>query len=192
MTDLFEKTEPQPAMSPLRRAVPISGVLDFDEGGLVTGLRLAPSEVLAYFRDGRRAQPLIERRLIHAFGPNGWRTVATMGGGRRLQCVAEITAGLEAGRRFTQLWDVRVFVRELSFAPSCMKGTGRRFDEAAFDRYYHEVTGVFVCDVSAFPRCPYWRVGSGLVLEWAQEGLLGTRARVDREDVAGLLEGFTP
>jgi len=190
---------------------PIQGRLSFDEAKVAEGLGLSVDDVRAYFRDGRRAQPIVERRLLQDFSGNGWRAETVMGGGRCL--VFERAHGFGTVQRF----DVRVVTEELSFAPSWMKGTGRSFNPDAFQRYYappasaeaHGVSmvalgfdvpqvdpnaraGVFVVDVPAWPLCPYWRVPSHAILEWAAAGRLGSQARMKRPDVARLLEGFKP
>lgn len=167
-------------MTPLVRVVPLAGVLEFSVPSLVEGLGLPEADVLGHFRDGRRAQPIVVRRLLRSFEGNGWTVMATPGGGVRL---------VDDQARSH---DVRVIVDELSLAPSFMKGTGRRFDADAFRAYYGaaEPAGVFVVDVAAFPRCPYWRFGSLIVLEWFNAGLLGANGSAGRSDLGWLLKGL--
>jgi len=172
---------------------PIQGRLSFDEAKVAEGLGLSVDDVRAYFRDGRRAQP-----VRTSPGTAGGRRRSWAGGrcltfapGEKPPFRSLASGGLVVER--PARFDVRVVVRELSFAPSWMKGTGRSFDPEAFRRYYeNERMGVFVVDVLAWPLCPYWRVPSHAIFEWAEKGLLGATARVKREDLPRLLEGWRP
>ncbi len=160
--------------------VPISGALAFDVEKIAAGFVLPAVEVEAYFRDGRRFQPLALIAIKRALAENGWSSLLLPGGGLGLRA----PDGLR--------WDVRVLVERLSFAPSWMKGKGRRFEPLSFDRYMANLGGVFVLDAQRFGRCPYWRVSGPMLLEWFRSGVLGVRAEVKRGDLAGILEGFEP
>lgn len=186
-------------MNATKAAVEQAGTLVFDLRQLTGGFQLPPGDVVDLFRDGRRAQPVMERRLLSVLQvAQGWSSVACVGGGRRLERRERIEpvkgAAFTAGEPFDVVdrYDVRVFRSQLAFAPSWMKGTGRYFTAGAFEDYVKRLAGVFVVDVERFPECPYWRVPSGVVLSWAFAGLLGTKAAVKRAGLPALLEGCRP
>lgn len=162
----------------LRPPIPASGWLDFPVYALAAALSLPSKEVLEHFRDGRHAQPLLERCLAAKLQPLGWRRARREGGG------ALLVDGV-GGR-----WEMRAVTDELSLAPSRMKGTGRRFDAEGFLEHVRGHAGVLAVDVEGFPRCAYWLLTAERLVEWFDGGELGRSARVKRRDLKQLLAGL--
>lgn len=155
-----------------------NGVLRFDAGALADGLGLPVEEACEFFRDGRRGQPLMVRRLSRELEGFGWGLIDRDGGG---------TLFRDAAGAF---WELRAVTTELSLAPSRMKGTGRRFEPGNFVAYMAHLGGVIAVDVEGFPACRYWMLSSATLADWLGRGLLGGRGALMRADARRELEGL--
>jgi hypothetical protein len=155
-----------------------AGRVTFPLMNLAASLELPSAEVVAFFRDGRHGQPLLERVLAERMSRIGWTRRAREGGGGLL---VDPHGGC---------WELRAVTDELSFAPSKMKGTGRSFSAEAFVAHVGLHAGVLAVDVHAFPSCSYWQIPRWRVLAWFTDGALGRSASIKRRDARALLGGL--
>lgn len=107
---------------------------------LSESLQMTQGEVCEYFKDGRTASFIIERRLakeldFHLAPTNAQFDLTDEDGGK---------------------WEVRCLTkRGVYFMPSNQVGSGRFFDEAAFHQKLETIAGYIVADITEFPVVPF-------------------------------------
>lgn len=150
------------------------GVLTWDVTEIARVLRVEPEDVREYFTDGRRVSFLLERRIARE--------------------VIKGTLAPSEGAAFDLIdpsgkkWEVRSVTRGgIYFCPSYMVGSGRAFDEPGFLRKLKEIEGYIVSDVESFPNIPFWIIHRDVILNWWQQGLLGSASKISRDRALVLL-----
>ena len=151
-----------------------TGQFEWDLSSISQSLKISEDDVRAYFTDGRRVSFLLERRI--AFEELKGSLAPSEGAGYDV---------LDAeGRR----WEVRSISRGgIYFCPSYMVGSGRKFNEPGFREKLREIAGYIVSDIEGFPTVPYWTIPTSTVVEWWDNGSLGTTTKISRQKALALL-----
>lgn len=151
-----------------------TGVLTWDVTEIARVLKVEAKDVHEYFTDGRRVSFILERRIAREVIKG---TLAPSEG-----------AGFDLIDPSGKKWEVRSVTRGgIYFCPSYMVGSGREFDEPGFLRKLKEIEGYIVSDVESFPNIPFWIVHRDVVLQWWQQGLLGSASKISRDRALVLL-----
>jgi len=137
----------------------------FDLAGLSESLHISKEDTLTYFRDGRRASFIMERRLAYDFLKG--RVAKSEG------------AAYDVFDKDGKKWEVRSLTKKgLYFCPSYMKGSGRTFNEKGFLEKLDEIEGYLVAQITDFPNVPVFRISGSQVLKWWLAGELGTTSEI--------------
>ena len=114
------------------------GLFEWDINQISAALKISPTDVHAYFTDGRRVSFLLERRIAYEV-LNG--SLASSEG-----------AGYDVLDSQGRKWEVRsVSKGGIYFCPSYMVGSGRHFEEHGFLKKLQEIFGYVVSDIQQFP-----------------------------------------
>jgi hypothetical protein len=141
-------------------------------------LKIKETDVRLYFTDGRRISFMLERRLAYEIlkgqlAPNegaGYDLIDSKGG----------------------KWEVRSISRGgIYFCPSYMVGSGRSFNEKGFLKKLKELKGYIISDIESFPEIPFWIIPVEQVIQWWEEGKLGTTTKISRKVALNLISGIS-
>ena len=153
------------------------GTLEWDLGLLQRAMHLTVDDVRTYFTDGRRVSFVLERRLRRE----------VLGGTLAVSEGDDHDLVDHQGRK----WEVRsVSARGIYFCASYMVGSGRTFECEGFLRKLSMIHGYVVCDITEFPRVPYWLVEAKAVRKWWQSGKLRPSTRISRRRALDLLQNL--
>ena len=149
------------------------GLFEWDINQISAALKISPTDVHAYFTDGRRVSFLLERRIAYEV-LNG--SLASSEG-----------AGYDVLDSQGCKWEVRsVSKGGIYFCPSYMVGSGRHFEEHGFLKKLQEIFGYVVSDIQQFPSVPYWRIPADTVRTWWRQGNLGPASKISRDRALSL------
>ena len=150
--------------------------LSWDEKELAAAFRVTVEDIKEMMTDGRRASFIIERRLV--LEHPGWQLAKSEGAAYDL---------IDPDKR---TWEVRSITRGgVYFNPSNQVGSGRRFEEAGFQRKLDGIEGFILTDIVTFPSIDVFVVPIEIVRRWHRSHELGANARVSR---ARFLERLAP
>lgn len=151
------------------------GKLEWDLGKLQVAMGLTVDEVKTYFRDGRRASFILERRIARELVDG---EIAPSEG-----------APYDIKTKDGFLWEVRsVTAQGIYFTPSNQVGKGRQFEQAGFDEKLQAISGFLVSDIVEFPRVNIWRISCDEVIAAFGVGLLGKNAKISRAKFLKMIE----
>lgn len=127
---------------------------------LAQELHIPAEDTLKYFKDGRKASFIIERRLAYEY----------LGG----KIAESEGASYDVFDKDGNKWEVRCLTgRGMYFCPSYMKGSGRTFVENGFLEKLNEIEGYLIGRITDFPIVPVYKISSAQVLDWWHSGRLG-------------------
>ena len=149
------------------------GYLNWDINLISAALKLTKEETSEYFKDGRRASFIMERKIRDAMNNDltedkKWKLAISEGSGYDL---------LDLNNN---KWEVRSLTKNVYFTPSNQVGSGRSFNKLGFLEKINQIEGYFVTDIIKFPEIPYYKLTSNQVKRWWNDGKLGTKASVSR------------
>ncbi len=141
---------------------------------IAQALKISEEAVMEYFTDGRRVSFILERRIAKEVFEG---SLAKSEG-----------AGFDLIDSKGDKWEVRSITKGgIYFCPSYMVGSGRSFKEDGFLEKLEEIKGYVICDVLSFPNIPFWVIPAEQVLDWWENGMLGTSSKISRDKALSLI-----
>ena len=158
-----------------------TGYLKWDVDLVSTSLKLKKEETIEYFKDGRRASFLMERKIRDVIN-------------RKLDTNKQWTLAISEGSGYDLLdannekWEVRSLTKNVYFTPSNQVGSGRSFNKTGFLQKVNHIKGYFITDITKFPTIPYYKLTSDQIKKWWNEEELGKKASISRNKFYDLIE----
>jgi hypothetical protein len=124
--------------------------LNWNVAAIAHAMGLSQAGISDCLKDGRSAVFFVSRKL-EVLVP-GYKIVPS----------AQTKHALTDGNH--DVWAVKcVTPHGIDFSKSKMRGVGRQFDQAEFDKMMANLAGFFVADIVDFPRVPVWQVGKDTI-----------------------------
>jgi len=130
-------------------------------------MKMPSGSVTEHFRDGRNASNMMRHLAVDTF-PSTCRLM-------NQQEEVDIIAIGDDG--WAEKWMVVCLTKHgVSFAPSKMKGVGRKFNAEDWAHGLGRIKGFVVCDITEFPLVEIYHVSSEEVLKAYLNGLTSRKA----------------
>ena len=151
------------------------GKLKWNIHKLSSALKIAPSEVEKYMKDGRKVSFICERRVAKEyFG---------------IDETAPENSPYDFEDKSGLKWEVRSISKGGTyFSKSSNVGSGRRFSEQDYRDKLDLIEGYILCDIDKFPKIPVWRVTVSTIKKWDEDGELNADKKISRDKVLSLIE----
>lgn len=151
----------------------IAKKLTWNISDLAKAMKLSKKVTEDYFKDGRRASPLLERRLARVLK---WKLTDSERTGWDLK-------DWRGGK-----WEVRCITKEgVYFNPSMNVGGSRGYNKTAYSNKLKVLKGYILCDIVTFPKVTFWKVPKKAVREWKRKKKLRKDTKITRTNVLKLL-----
>lgn len=124
--------------------------LNWDVPAIAHALGLSKASAAECLQDGRSAVFFVGRKL------------ATVVPGFKIVESAQTKHALTDSSG--NVWAVKCLTPHgIDFSKSKMRGVGRQFNQAEFDRMMADLAGFFVADIVDFPKVPVWQISKTAV-----------------------------
>lgn len=117
---------------------------------LSSSMHMDEDSIRKHFRDGRNSSSMMIWRAADIFG------MEILPSNHKCNL-----------KRYDDLWSVVMLTSGVSFAPSKMKGTGRKFDKFDWEFNLRKViSGFIVVDIATFPKVTFYKIKSQEILNF--------------------------
>jgi len=151
------------------------GKLEWNILKLSSALKIAPSEVEKYMKDGRKVSFICERRVAKEFFG--------------IDETAPENSPYDFKDKSGLKWEVRSVTKGGTyFTPSGNVGSGRNYSEQDYLNKLDLLEGFILCDIEEFPKMSVWKVKVPTIKKWDDGGELNADKSISRKKVLSLIE----